>query len=120
MKNRKPILFFILLSFTFFLGAEPKQKISELSDFRLLGERTIFSEPEFSDDAILYRTLNHEGGLNVRTLRIGERDEAENGAWYFVILNAGVWAETGERVKAGEKFWIFISDDEDIFNYEET
>lgn len=98
--------------------ASPRQELAELSDFRLWGEKVLYERAEFTEEAVWHKTFNHEGGLNLRVIKRGERDEKAGGTWQYVLLTSPVYVESGELLKSYTKFWIFIRDDEEIFDYE--
>ncbi|MCQ2592688.1 MAG: hypothetical protein MJ188_07870 [Treponema sp.] len=47
------------------------------------------------------KTLDHEGGLKVRVLEIGDRDSIENknGVWLYVLTTASMWVESGDWIE---------------------
>lgn len=98
--------------------ASPRQELAELSDFRLWGPQTLYEKPDSAESSVWHRTFNHEGGLNLRVIKRGKRDEKAGGTWQYVLLTSPVYVESGELLKSYTKFWIFIRDDEEIFDYE--
>lgn len=95
-------------------------KIEPLSSFRIWENIEIRQNPDFSSEP-KYRTLNHEGGLNVKTLKIGKNDSFNNqkGKWIYVLLESSIWVESGDWLEKYSKFWIFLPDDAKLFDYEE-
>ncbi len=109
-------LFLLLPIFAFSLS---NRDLPKLSSFRLWGEHILYERADFSKDAEWHRIFNHEGGLNLKVLEKGDFDKAKNGTWYYVLLQRPVYVETGELLQPYTKFWIFLRDDEEIFDYEE-
>ena len=71
--------------------------------------------------AVKYRTLNHEGGMKVKVLEILKEDEqnGQAGRWFYVLLTAPMWVDSGEWIEKYQKFLIFLPDDMPVFNFEE-
>lgn len=107
------LLFPLILCF-----ASPSVELAELSSFRLWGEHVLYEKEDFSDESVWHETFNHEGGLNLCVIKNGMRDENAKGRWQYVMLTRPVYVESGELLKPYTKFWIFIRDDEEIFDYE--
>ena len=80
---------FILL-YTRILYAQ--QEIKELSYFRLQGVFELRALPDSKKESFGYLTLNHEGGIKVRVLEIGENEIHNNqkGRWLYVLVTAPI------------------------------
>lgn len=102
-------LFFVLPAFSLC------HEIKESSIFTINGQVELRSEPVLSSK-IVAKTLNHEGGLKVRVLKV---KEAQNGTWLYVLVRSGFWSENGDWNKPYSKYWIFLEDETKIFDYEE-
>lgn len=78
------------------------------------------TEKDYSS-AVKYRTLNHEGGMKVKVLEILKEDEqnGQAGRWFYVLLTASMWVDSGEWIEKYQKFLIFLPDDMPVFNFEE-
>ena len=78
------------------------------------------TEKDYSS-AVKYRTLNHEGGMKVKVLEILKEDEqnGQAGRWFYVLLTAPMWVDSGEWIEKYQKFRIFLPDDMPVFNFEE-
>ncbi len=95
-------------------------KIKEFSCFRILGvldlriEKNITVSPK-------YRTLNHEGGIQVSVLEVLKQDvhDGRSGKWLWVLLTEPMWVDNGEWIDAYQKFLIFLPDDMTIYDFEE-
>jgi hypothetical protein len=97
-----------------------QQEIKILSSFRLQGVYELRDKEGFDNNAKC-RTLNHEGGVKVRVIDIGKKEShnGKNGMWLYVLLTAPIWADSGEWIEKYSKFWIFISEDDILFEFEE-
>ena len=95
-------------------------KIKELSSFTIIGEIDLRTEKDFTSP-VKYRTLNHEGGMKVTVLEILEKDtqNKKSGRWFYVLTTSPMWVQSGEWIKAYQKFLIFIPDDMPVFEFEE-
>ncbi len=95
-------------------------KIKELSDFAIMGTFDLRTEKDISSP-VKYRSINHEGGMNVRVLEILEKDIYKNqkGQWFYVLLTKPIWTEDGEWLEKYRKFLIFLPDETPIFNFRE-
>lgn len=120
IKNVRKFLFVLFLFNSFFLFGIDYSDIKELSYFRTMGTVDLRKEPSF-DSEVIYRTLNHEGGMKVRVLEIGKEDLYKNhkGKWFYVLLVAPMWVDNGEWIEKHNKFWIYIYDEIKIYNYEQ-
>lgn len=99
---------------------EVQQRIIKKGDFfRVMCEHELRDEQGF-DKPVLYATLNHEGGMKVRVLEVGQRETSEGlgGVWLHVSLTAPMWVDTGLWVPRGTKYWFWLPDDQQIFDYE--
>lgn len=122
----KKFLFLILFTFfSLFLHAHGStlnvhSQIKEMSSFRIMGEIDLRTEKDYSS-AVKYRTLNHEGGMKVKVLEILKEDEqnGQAGRWFYVLLTAPMWVDSGEWIEKYQKFLIFLPDDMPVFNFEE-
>jgi hypothetical protein len=122
----KKICFFICLNFlSLVLYAQGNQliahsKIKELSSFRIMGVIDLRTEKDYSS-AVKYRTLNHEGGMNVTVLEILKSDvqNNESGKWFYVLVTSPMWVDNGEWIKGYQKFLIFLPDNMPVFDFEE-
>ncbi len=106
----------VILSALFCLSAHPV--LREYSDFTLLGCYNLYSNPDKSEKNFCFRTLNHEGGLKVRLLETGAKEQ--DGQWLYVLLNNGQWDENEYWIKPNTRFWIFLADDESVYDYSES
>jgi len=114
--TKRSIIVVIVLCFSsLFLFSQPE--IKELSYFRLQGEIELRTQACFNSK-YKYRTLNHEGGVKVRVLKIGSTDvyNSQKGKWLYVILTAPLWADSGEWIEKYNKFWIFLPDSMEVFD----
>lgn len=95
-------------------------QIKEMSTFRIMGEIDLRTEKDYSS-AVKYRTLNHEGGMKVKVLEVLKEDEqnGQAGRWFYVLLTAPMWVDSGEWIEKYQKFLIFLPDDMPVFNFEE-
>ncbi len=95
-------------------------KIKELSSFRIMGEIDLRTGRDFSS-SVKYRTLNHEGGTNVKVLEILKNDvhEGNSGMWLYVLLTTSMWVDSGDWIKKYQKFLIFLPDNVPVFDFEE-
>ena len=78
------------------------------------------------EQPVKYKTLNHESGLKVRVLETGNKEKFINednmkseGIWLKVLNTASFWSEEWEFIQRGNEFWVFVSDDTMISDYEE-
>lgn len=111
----RPLIFLFLGMF--FCGEcfARSPKISVLSSFTVNGPLDLKPEPDFACETS-FRTLNHEGGLKVRVL---ELKEGQGGSWLYVLVRHGFWAESGQWIVPYSKFWLFLEDETEIFDFEE-
>ncbi len=95
-------------------------KIRALSDFRLTGVVELRTEKNPAA-APATRTLNHEGFIDLRVIEVVARDtyKGESGLWLWVMTTTPMWVESGEYVKAYQKYLIFLADSESVFDFEE-
>ncbi len=95
-------------------------KIKELSSFRLQDEIELRIEKDYSSE-VKYRTLTHEGGMKVTVLEALKNDVQKNkqGKWFYVLLIAPMWVDSGEWIEKYNKFLIFIPNDMPLFDFEE-
>ena len=95
-------------------------KIKELSSFKIMGVIDLRTEKDYLSE-VKYRTLNHEGGMNVTVLEVLKTDIQNNktGKWLYVLLTSPMWVDSGEWVKRYQKFLIFLPDDMPVFDFEE-
>lgn len=95
-------------------------QIKPLSDFRVMGVFELRTEHDVTS-VVTYRTLNHEGGLKLRVVKVVAQREynGEHGLWLYVMLTAPVWVDNGERLEAWRKFLIFLPDSAAIYDFEE-
>lgn len=100
-------------------------EIKRLSTFTIWGMVELREAPGF-EEPVKYRTLNHENGLKVRAVEIGkkdteilEKDIKAEGLWYRIITTAPVWSEEWDFIQRGNEFWVFVSEDTMISDYEE-
>ena len=119
------LLVFFNLIFAFSLYAHGNtltdhSKIKKLSSFRIMGEIDLRTEKDYSS-AVKFRTLNHEGGMNVTVLEILKNDvqNNESGKWLYVLLTSPMWVDSGEWIEKYQKFLIFLSDEMPVFDFEE-
>lgn len=111
----RPLIFLFLGMF--FCGEcfARSPKISVLSSFTVNGPLDLKPKPDFACETS-FRTLNHEGGLKVRVL---ELKEGQGGSWLYVLVRHGFWAESGQWIVPYSKFWLFLEDETEIFDFEE-
>lgn len=95
-------------------------KIKELSSFRIQDEIELRTGKDYSSE-VNFRTLNHEGGMKVTVLEILKNDVQKNkyGKWFYVLLTAPMWVDSGEWIEQYQNFLIFIPDDMPLFDFEE-
>lgn len=95
-------------------------KIRALSDFRLTGVLELRAEKNPAA-APATRTLNHEGFIDLRVLEVVSRDtyKGESGLWLWVMTTTPMWVESGDYVKAYQKYLIFLADSTSVFDFEE-
>ena len=95
-------------------------KIKELSSFTIRGEIDLRIEKNFSAQ-VKFRTLNHEGGMKVTVLEVLKTDvqNKKSGRWFYVLTTSPMWVQSGEWIKAYQKFLIFLPDDMPVFDFEE-
>ena len=95
-------------------------RIKERSSFRIMGAIDLRTEKDCSSEAT-YRTLNHEGGMEVTVLEILKNDVQDNksGKWLYVLLTSPMWVDSGEWIEKYQKFLIFLPDDMPCFDFEE-
>lgn len=105
---------FLAVLFSEALYARPE--IRRLSHFTLWRVTEIFDGEGF-DTPAAYRTLNHEGGLCLTVLERGRKERG--GRWLFVTNTAPFWVEGGDFIERYRRFWIFLPDDAEIFDFEE-
>lgn len=90
--------------------------VKELSSFTLMGEVELYKNPDFLLP-YSFKTLNHENGLKCVVMSAGKRENG--GQWLYILLRNGLWEENGDWLDAYSKFWIFLSDSTEIFDFEE-
>ena len=83
-----------------------------------MGTIELRKEIGFSSD-VLYKTLNHEGGMKFRVLEVGHNDVYKNnkGKWFYVLLTSPMWVDNGDWIEKYQKYWIFIDDNVKIYNF---
>ena len=123
MKRCLFLIFFTVLTVVLYargITLTDHSKIQELSSFTIRGEIDLRTEKHYSAD-VRYRTLNHEGGMKVKVLEVLKDDvqNGESGKWFYVLLTAPMWVDTGEWIEKYQKFLIFLPDDMPVFNFEE-
>lgn len=113
-------LIFIIMTYAHGITLADCLKVKELSSFRIQDEIDLRIEKDYSAK-VKYRTLNHEGGMKVRVLEILKSDVQDNkcGKWFYVLLTAPMWVDTGEWIEKYRKFLIFIPNDMPLFDFEE-
>ena len=102
-------LFFLLPAFSLC------HEIKEASIFTINGQVELRIEPVLTSEVVA-KSLNHEGGLKVRVLKI---KESENGTWLYVLIRSGFWSENGDWIKPYSRYWLFLEGETKIFDYEE-
>lgn len=115
---KKNICLLVLLLCTSLLFSEPR--IKKGSSFTVMGVFELRTECGV-DKEILYRTLNHEGGMKVITLEVGKSETINNveGLWLHVLTTAPMWVDTLEWVEKYKTYWIFLPESTPITEYEE-
>ena len=95
-------------------------KIQELSSFTIRGEIDLRTEKDYSS-VVNNRTLNHEGGMKVKVLEVLKTDvqNGQAGKWFYVLLTAPMWVDTGEWIEKYQKFLIFLPEGMPVFDFEE-
>lgn len=117
------IRIFIFSQIVFFAQAHDlnydHSMISPLSSFRIMGVIELRTEKD-KTSPVVYRTLNHEGGMKVRVLEVLEKDTLEDkkGMWLYVLLTEPMWSDTSDWIEKYHKFLIFLPDDMVIFDFE--
>lgn len=113
----KRILCALIFFCSFNLFAHDIQKNSY---FTILGTIDLREKPGFNQ-IVLYETLNHESGMKVKVLKIGERETVDDvdGVWLYILTTSPMWVSNQAWVEKYSKFWIFLSDDMPIFEYEQ-
>ncbi|MDD5790753.1 MAG: hypothetical protein PUE30_09575 [Spirochaetia bacterium] len=111
----RPLIFVFLGMFVCGRCFARSPQISVLSSFTVNGQFDLKPEPDFACETS-FRTLNHEGGLKVRVL---ELKEGQGGSWLYVLVRHGFWAESGQWIVPYSKFWVFLDDETEIFDFEE-
>ena len=93
----KKIIFVLFLFNSFFLFGIDYSNIKPLSDFRIMGTIELRQEKGFSSN-VLYKTLNHEGGMKFRVLEVGDNDNygEKKGKWFYILLTSPMWVDNGE------------------------
>ena len=117
------LLFFSIFSFALYAHGyilTDHSRIKEQSYFRIMGEIDLRTEKDTSSP-VIYRTLNHEGGMKVMVLEILQDDvrDKKSGKWMYVLLTAPMWVDNGEWIEKYRKFLIFLPDDMPVFDFEE-
>lgn len=92
-------------------------EIEEFSSFRIQGEIDLRSEKDVSAP-IVYRTLNHEGGMKVTVMEVLNKNESNEGIWLYVLLVSPIWVDDGTWIEKYKKFLIFLPDDVAVFDFE--
>jgi hypothetical protein len=122
---KKGFLLICLTFFSFFLYAHgiiltDHSKIKEQSSFTIMGEIDLRTQKDYSAQ-VKYKTLNHEGGMKVTVLEVLKKDvqNQKSGNWYYVLLTSPMWVQSGEWIKAYQKFLIFLPDEMPVFEFEE-
>ena len=94
-------------------------RIKERSSFRILGKVDLRTEKDYSSE-VTYRTLDHEGGMQVTVLEILKDDvqDNESGKWLYVLMTAPMWVDSGEWIEKYQKFLIFLPDAMPVFDFE--
>ena len=123
MKKSLFLILFIFISFAMYSHGSTlndHSQIKGMSSFRIMGEIDLRTEKDYSS-AVKYRTLNHEGGMKVKILEVLKEDEqnGQAGRWFYVLLTAPMWVDSGEWIEKYQKFLIFLPDDMPVFNFEE-
>ncbi len=68
-----------------------------------------------------FRTLNHEGGMELTVLQIIKQGQCngEHGIFMYVLLTAPVYVQTGEMLLPYTKFFIFLPDTLPVYDFSE-
>lgn len=113
-------LFLILFSNKLLAKDTSAAQIKNGSRFMMMGNVELRESPDF-EQPVKYKTLNHENGFKVLVLEIGKEDFFQNkkGRWYHVLTTASLWVDNGDWIKKHTKFWIFITDNTELFDFEE-
>lgn len=114
---KKHFLMFTFIFSSLMLFAQPDFK--PLAYFRLMGIVDLRREKGL-DKPVVYKTLNLEFGMEVRILKVGEKDS--KGQWLFVQTVEPMWINTDEYsdwLDKYERFWLYITPDMKILEYEE-
>lgn len=123
MKKLLCLIFFSLSALVYAFGSgtlDDHSKISRLSSFMLMGEIDLRTENDVSAP-VKYKTLNHEGGMKITVLEIGDRCEhdGKQGLWLWVLLTSPMWVDSGDWIEKYQKFLIFLPDEMPVFGFEE-
>lgn len=104
---------------SFDVDAVQQRSIKKGDFFRVMCEHELRDEQGF-DKPVLYNAINHEGGMKVRVLEVGQRETSEGlgGVWLHVSLTAPMWVDTTLWVPRGTQYWFWLPDDQQIFDYE--
>ena len=94
-------------------------QIKALSSFRMLGAVDLRTGKDTAAP-VRYRTLNHEGGLDVKVIEVLDRDEqdGEAGMWLYVMLLSPLWTESGDWIDRHQRFMVFLPDGVPVFDFE--
>lgn len=120
--SKKNILaFFVFVFLGGFISTKLyAHKIERLSQFMIMGEHELRAEEGF-ENQVLYTTINHESGMKVLVLDVGKKENLENknGTWLKIRTTAPMWVESGDWIEKYSDFWIFLLDEEKIFDFVE-
>ena len=109
----KPLVLAAFLALPTALFARPE--IRRLSHFTLWCIMELRTEAGFGAP-VKYTTLNHEGGLRFTVVELGRKERG--GQWLLVTNTTPFWVEGGDWIEKYRRFWIFLPDDAEIFDFE--
>lgn len=115
----KKLLSIIFLSLCFLFTANAHE-IKKDSYFRIITPIELRENKGFNQP-VIYSTLLHEGGLELKVIQIGNREYKNNewGTWLYIITVAPMWVDNGEWIPKYKHYWIFLKDEIQIWDYEE-
>lgn len=120
-KNALILILLIYCTFAYSYGSTlyDHSKIERLSSFRIQGEIELRLEKEISAP-VIYKTLNHEGGMKVTVMEVLNRNEYESndGIWLYVLLTSPMWVDDGTWIEKNSKFLIYLPKDMPVFDFE--
>ncbi len=113
------IIIFTLLFLFSFVPVFPESSLQQDMYFKIMGVKELRDSPDFGIPPV-HNTLNHENGLECRILTTGDKANSSNtsGQWYYVLTTCGIWVQSGDWIPKYSKFWIFITDEDVLYDIE--